>query len=86
MLRYPRDGSILPFFLFLMVIAAACFWFAATGVRYGQTRLPLKHNPSSQQLTQAEKPVLFWTSISIFAGLGTGCTVLTAWLVMQQRK
>lgn len=63
---------------FLVAIAAACFWFAARGVEQGEARLPGKH---SRIISRAEKPALFWTSITLLAATGGGCTALGAWLV-----
>ena len=34
-----RDGSIVPMLVFLLAIAAGSFWFAANGVKNGETRL-----------------------------------------------
>ncbi len=76
------DGSILPMLLFLLAIAAVCFWFAAKGVKEGETRLPVKHNPASRVVSREEKPVMFWTSISILSALGGGCTAFAGWLAV----
>ncbi len=80
-----RDGSILPMLLFLLAIAAGSFWFAAKGVKEGATRLPVKH-AANREVSRAEKPALFWTSISVLSALGTGCTVFAGWLVIGQLR
>jgi hypothetical protein len=76
-----RDGSILPMVFFLLVIAAACFWFAVEGVRDGETRLPVKHG-AGRTVSREEKPLLFWTCVSIQFATGTGCTAFAGLLVM----
>jgi hypothetical protein len=77
-----HDGTILPMLVALLLIAAGAFWLAARGVASGETRLPLKHNPSSRSVSRDENPALFWTSISLISALGTGCTGFAAWLVI----
>lgn len=78
-----RDGSILPMLAFLVAIAAACFWFAAKGVKDGETRLPVKHG-AGRTVSREEKPVMFWTSISILSALGGGCSLFAAWLAVDR--
>ena len=70
--------------LFLFITAAGGFWFAAQGVASGETRLPTKNNHARHTISRTEKPAMFWTSISIFATLGTGCTGVAAWLVISR--
>ena len=77
-----RDGIILPMVVFLLVIAAACFWFAAEGVRDGETRLPVKQPSAGRTISREEKPVMFWTCVSIQFATGTGCTAFAGLLAM----
>jgi hypothetical protein len=79
-----RDGTIVPMVVFLVVIAAVCFGFAARGLERGEARLPLKHNTASRVVSRSEKPVLFWTSLGILAAFGTGCAGFAAGLVLHR--
>jgi hypothetical protein len=81
-----NDGSILPALAFLIVIAAACFWFAARGLRSGEIRLPAKHGAANRMVSRSEKPALFWTSFGLLAGLGSASLTAAGWLVAMRDK
>lgn len=81
-----NDGSILPALAFLIVIAAACFWFVARGIQRGEIRLPAKHSSASRMVNRAEKPALFWTSVGTLAVFGSGSTVAAVWLIAARRQ
>lgn len=77
-------GTILPMLAALLAIAAAALWFAWRGLETGETRLPVKHSHPRRPITRAEDPALFWTSITLTAGLGGGCLLFSAWLIRKR--
>jgi hypothetical protein len=77
------DGTILPMLAFLISIAAICFWFAAEGIRSGETRLPARSS-GNHRVIRSEKPALFWSGIGLLGTLGIASTGAAAWLVIHR--
>lgn len=77
------DGTILPMLAFLISVAAICFWFAAEGIRRGETRLPAR-SAANHRVIRSEKPALFWSGIGLLGTLGAASTGTAAWLVIHR--
>jgi hypothetical protein len=81
-----NDGTILPALAFLLLVAAACFWFASRGLERGEIRLPVKRSSASSMVSRAEEPALFWTSFGVLAVLGSGGITASLWLIAARRS
>jgi hypothetical protein len=78
-------GPILPALIFLLGIAAATFWFAAQGIRDGETRLPARFS-GNHRVHRSEKPALFRTSVGVPGTLGAASAGAAAWLVLHRMR
>lgn len=74
----PRAGSraLLVAVLLLFAFAATMGWIVAIGVARGETRLPVKRPVVRRTISRAQEPMMFWTSIGVYAAIGAGALAL----------
>lgn len=67
----------------LLLIAGGMAWLVQSGIRKSETFLPAKMASHQRTVYREQEPALFWTSIGIYAVIGTGTLGLAAWMLRE---
>ena len=70
----------------LFALATAMGWLVARGVMRGETYLPMKRAVLRRTVLRAQEPVMFWTSVGVYAVIGAGALVLGTLAVREGRR
>ena len=72
--------------LLLLILTGGIGWFVTRSVARGETSLPVRFSGGNRRVGRAEKPVLFWGSIGVYAGIGIGAGLLGVLGMRESRK
>ena len=70
----------------LFALATAMGGLVARGVMRGETCLPMKRAVLRRTVLRAQEPVMFWTSVGVYAVIGAGALVLGTLSVREGRR
>ena len=72
--------------LLMGALGGGMLWLAGSGLSSGVTTLPHKWATVRRPVIRAEEPVMYWTSITIYAAIGIGALGLGAWGIRERRR
>jgi hypothetical protein len=85
-MKAPEFRALVIALIVLLGITAGTAWLVASGLRNGETYWPAKRPSQNRVVIRAKEPVMFWTSIIVYSGLGAGTLGLSFCIVRWSRR
>jgi hypothetical protein len=82
----PQRRALLLAIVLLLVVSTGMAWVVARGLTTDATYWPAKRPSPQRVVARATEPVMYWTSIAVYATIGLGTFGLAAWGIREGRR